>query len=360
LKKSLSLLSVVFILVAFVIGFAVRPMVAPIAVGPEDVAATTFEWTLQMHGTAAHPVFPLYQQWAADINEMSGGRLQITIHPVGTVVPLLESLPNVTQGTLDGAIMWGPFWRGIDPVLPLSCGQTSGLTSAEMQVWLHNYGGLELIQEAYARHNIHWLPAIPIPSEIFLWAHRPVRTVADLRGLKLRAAGYSLDVFTALGAAATFMPGGETPPALMKKTIDAGEFGSLVQDMSMGFHEAARYAMVGPRAPVINDDLLINADRWKELPPDLQNIVKTATLRHAATGHGHLLRLDQEAMQRATQHGTVFVSVSDELALAFRSTLDGILDGLAGGNANLAKIWQSQYAFRNDFRAFKDTLFAWD
>lgn len=360
MKKSLSLMSVVLILVAFVVGFAARPLVAPTAVGPEDVAATTFEWTLQMHGTSAHPVFPLYQQWAADIKEMSGGRLQITIHPVGTVVPLLESLPNVTQGTLDGAIMWGPFWRGIDPVLPLSCGQTSGLTAAEMRTWLHNYGGLELIQEAYARHNIHWLPAIPIPSEIFLWAHRPVRTVADLRGLKLRAAGYSLDVFTALGAAATFMPGGETPPALMKKTVDAGEFGSLVQDMAMGFHEAARYAMVGPRAPVINDDLLINADRWKELPPDLQNIVKTATLRHGSTGYDHLLRLDQEAMQRALQHGTVFVTVSDELAQAFRSTLDGILNGKAAGNANLAKIWQSQYAFRNDFRTFKNTLFPWD
>lgn len=360
MKKSLSLLSVVLILVAFVIGFAVRPMVAPTAAGPEDAAGATFEWTLQLHGTSAHPVFPLYQQWAADINQMSGERLQITIHPVGTVVPLMESLASVTQGTLDGAIMWGPFWRGMDPVLPLSCGQTSGMTFAEMSTWLHNYGGLELIQEAYARHNVHWLPAIPIPAEMFLWAHRPVRTVADLRGLKLRAAGFSLDVFTALGAAATFMPGGETPPALMKKTIDAGEFGSLVQDMAMGFHEAAKYAMIGPRAPVIYDDLLINADRWKELPPDLQNIVQTATLRHALTGHGHLLRLDQEAMQRALQHGTVFVSVDAELAQAFRSTLDGILDGLAAGNPNLAKIWQSQLAFRNDFRTFKDTLFAWD
>jgi len=125
LKKSLSLLSVVLILVAFVIGFAVRPMVAPTAAGPEGAAGITFEWTLQMHGTSAHPVFPLYQQWAADINQMSGGRLQITVHPVGTVVPLMESLTSVAQGTLDGAIMWGPFWRGMDLVLPLSCGQTS-------------------------------------------------------------------------------------------------------------------------------------------------------------------------------------------------------------------------------------------
>lgn len=360
MKKSLSLLSVVFIVVAFVLGFAVRPLVAPTAVDPEDVVAPTFKWTLQLHGTAAHPLFALNQQWAADIYEMSGGRLQITIHPVGTVVPLLEALGAVTKGTLDGAIKWGPFWRGIDPVLALACGQTSGLTSAEFEVWLHNYGGLELLQEAYGRHNIHWLPAIPSPPEVFLWAHRPVRTVADLQGLKLRAAGYSLDVFTALGAAATFMPGGETPSALMKRTIDAGEFFTLAIDMAMGFHEAARYAMVGPRAPVVNEELLINADRWKALPPDLQNIVKSTILRQATTGYGHLLRLDQEAMQRARQQGTVFVAVDEELVQAFRTTLDGILDGKATGNANLAKIWQSQRAFRDSFRGFRDTLYPWE
>ena len=358
MKKRHSLASVVFLLVAFFLGFFVRPLAAPPA-GPAVPPPATFTWTLQMHGTAAHPVFPLYQQWAADINQMSAGRLTITIHPVGTVVPLMESLASVTRGTLDGAIMWGPFWRGIDPVLALACGQTAGLDAREFGTWLHSYGGLDLIREAYGRHNIHWLPAIPIPPETFLWAHQPIRTVADLQGLKVRAAGFSLDVFTALCAAATFIPGGETPPALMKRTIDAGEFGALVQDMAMGFHEAARYAIVGPRAPVIYDDLLINADRWKALPPDLQNLVTTTLLRYGLTGHSHLLRLDQEAMATARQRGTVFVQVSDELMGRFRSEMDRILDGVAAGNANFAKVWQSLRAFRDNFQQFQTTLYPW-
>jgi len=360
LNKKLSPMSVLFLVIAFIAGFVLRPLAAPAPQEPEVPPPTTFTWTFQMHGTSAHPVFPLYQQWAEDIKQMSGGRLTITIHPVGTAVPLMESLGAVTTGTLDGAIMWGPFWRGVDPILALACGQTAGMTALEFGTWLHTYGGMELIREAYARHNIHFLPAIPIPAETFLWAHRPIRTVADLQGLKLRAAGFSLDAFTAMGAAATFMPGGETPPALLKRVIDAGEFGALVQDMAMGFHDSARYAMVGPRAPVIYDDVLINADKWKALPPELQNLVTNTLWRHSLTGHSHLLRLDQEAIATAKQRGTVFVPVSDDLMNRFRSTLDGILDTQAAGNANFAKVWESQRAFRDSFRQFRNTLYPWE
>jgi len=360
LNRKQSLMSTLFLLLAFFLGFALRPLAVPAPLEPEVPPPTTFTWTFQLFGTAGHPAFPLFQQWAEDINQMSGGRLTITIHPVGTVVPLLESLGAVTTGTLDGAFMWGPFWRGVDPTLALACGQTGGLTASEMNTWLHSYDGLELIQEAYTRHNIHWLPAIPFPPETFLWAHRPIRTVADLQGLKLRAAGFSLDTFTALGASASFIPGGDTPPALLTRVVDAAEFDALNIELAMGFHEAARYAMVGLRAPVVYSDMMINADRWKALPPELQNLVTNTLWRRSLTGHSHLLRLDQEAMIRAKQHGTVFIPVPDDLVNKFRSTLDGILDTQAAGNANFAKVWESQRAFRDSFRQFRNTLYPWE
>lgn len=358
MNKGQSVRVVALLVVAFFLGFIVRPIAAP---PPEPVfpAPATFAWTLQTYGTAAHPTFPLYQQWAADLDRMSGGRLRITVHPTGTVVPLMEKLGAVTRGTLDGAFAWGPFWRGTDVTLALSCGQTSGLTAHEFTTWLHNYGGLALIQEAFARHNVHWLPAIPQPPEMFLWSHRPIRTVADLQGVKVRAAGFSLDVFTALGAAATFIAGGETPPALLKRTIDAGEFGSLVLDVAMGFHDAARYALVGARAPTVQADLMINADRWRALPPDLQAMVTSTLVQYGLTGHGHLLRLDQGALQTAKQRGTVFVQVSDELVQRFRSEMDRILDEQAARDAGFAKIWQALRAFRGDFRQFQTTLYPW-
>jgi len=357
-KKSPVLIFAVIALVAFVLGFAVRPLTAPL-VGEQGPQGQQFAWTFQMHGTSAHPAFPIYQQWAKDIEQMSGGRLKITVHPSGTVLPLLEVLGGVTAGTLDGAIMWGPFWRGVDPVLALSCGQTSGMTAAEMEAWLHSHGGLALIQEAYARHKIHWLPAVPMPPETFLWAHKPIRTAADVRGLKLRAAGFSLDAFTAMGAAASFIPGGDTPPALMTKVVDAAEFGALVQDIAMGFHEAAKYAMVGGRAPVITDDVMINATKWAALPVDLQQIVIAATNSHAITGYRALLRQDQQAMQTALGRGVQFIPVSTELMNEFRSKLDGILDTQAAGNANFAKIWNAQKAFRQEYRNFTNTLYPW-
>lgn len=333
-----------------------RPVVTPVADGTEGAK---FEWVLQLHHPAAHPAVPIYQRWAEDIVEASGGRLRITIHPVNTVVPLMETLGAVTAGTLDGAVMWGPFWRGLDPVLALACGQTSGLTAREFDAWVHSYGGLELIAEAFGRHNIHYIPAIPNPPETFLWAHRPIRTAQDLQGLKLRSAGFSLDAFTAMGAAASFIPGGETPPALMKRVVDAAEFGAMMQDVAVGFHEAAKYAMVGPRAPVISDDMMINRDRWNALPVDLQQIFTSITLRYVMTGHVELMRLDQRAMQTALEKGTVFVPVPDALITEFRTRLDSILDAEAARNPNFAKVWSSLRSFRDDYRRFTETLYPW-
>jgi len=176
----------------------------------------------------------------------------------------------------------------------------------------------------------------------------------------LRAGGFSLDTFTAMGAAASFIPGGDTPPALLTKVVDAAEFGALVQDVAVGFPDAAKFAMVGPRAPVINDDVMINIDKWNALPADLQGILSSALARSAVIGYTELLRQDQVAMQTAKDKGVQFIPVSDELMNEFRSTLDGILDAQAAGNANFAKIWSSLRAFRDDYRDFVDTLYPWN
>ncbi|MBT9166309.1 MAG: Monocarboxylate 2-oxoacid-binding periplasmic protein [Chloroflexi bacterium] len=359
LKVSMSLLLITLLVVSV---FAMGCPPPPAAPGPEVPVPppAPIKWTIQMHGPAAHPAFRLHQQWANDVNVASGGRLQITVHPVGTLFPLMEVFPAVSRGALDGAIMWGPFWRGIRPALALSCGQTSGLNAFEFTTWLHNYGGWELIKELYAQYNIHWMPSIPMPPETFLWAHKPIRTLDDLEGLKVRAAGFSLVTFTKLGIAATFIPGGETPPALMKGVVDAAEFGALMQDKAVGFHEAARYAMIGARAPVIYDDLMINMDRWNELPLELQEIVTSTMLRHIETGHGELLLLDKLALQLLKEKGITFVQVSDELIDTFRTTLDGILDEEAAKDPDFAKIWESLKTFRTEFRQFMETLYPWE
>ncbi|MBS3936993.1 MAG: TRAP transporter substrate-binding protein DctP [Peptococcaceae bacterium] len=360
MKSKQMVLWIVLVIIAFVAGNVVGPITGPVlGLREADPKAAVINWTLQMHGPSAHPMLPYYQAWAKEVGVASGGRLNIVVHPVGTVFPLMETFTAVTNGALDGAIMWGPFWRGISPKLALSCGQTPGLTAAEFNTWLFNYGGWAMIKEMYAGYNIHWTPAIPVTPEIFLWAHKPIRTVNDLRGLKVRAAGFSLDTFTRLGAAATFLPGGETPPALMTKVVDAGEFGSLTQDLAVGFHEAAKFAMTGTRAPMITDDLLINADRWKELPLDLQILVTNSILRLSLTAYGELLRLDQGSVQRAKDAGVTFVPVSDELNLAFRTTLDQILDEEAAKDPMFAKIWNSQKEFRRDFRQFRGALYPW-
>ena len=117
--------------------------------------------------------------------------------------------------------------------------------------------------------------------------------------------------------------------------------------------------MVGPRAPVISDDVLINMDRWNALPADLQGIVSSALFRHAVTGYKELLRQEQQAMQTALDKGVQFIPVSDALMNEFRTTLDGILDAQAAQNANFAKIWTAQRTFRDEYQRFMEKMYPW-
>ena len=278
MKKRILAIPLVLLVAMSLVAFGCPPVpVEPVVVVEPPVV---IEWTSQSMDPPGTPAYRLTVKWAEDIYRLSGGRLRITVHPSGAIVPLLEAFPAVSKGTLDVAHMWHPFWVGIDPVFGIFCGSAMGMTPHETVVWYFEWGGEELVAEKYAEYNIHHIGAGSTPAEVFLWASHPVRTFADLEGLTVRAAGLSLAMFGRLGISAYWMPGGETPPALLKGVVDAAEFATFAYDVAIGFHEAVPYAMVGPRATTMTYNMLINMDRWNELPPDLQAIVTNVSHKH--------------------------------------------------------------------------------
>ena len=199
-----------------------------------------------------------------------------------------------------------------------------------------------------------------VPAELFLWAHHPIRTFEDIEGLTVRAAGVSLEMFTELGIAAFWMPGGETPAALLKGVVDAAELTSLPGDMGIGFHEAADYVMIGPRATVVTDALLINMDRWNELPPDLRQIVENATLKYHFLSSYGLRMLEIEYMARAKEYGITFVHIEECLANLMREAYDRIFAAHAAECPFFAQVWESQKAFLEEYRPFAELMWPWE
>ncbi|HSW09949.1 MAG TPA: TRAP transporter substrate-binding protein DctP [Bacillota bacterium] len=358
--KNMTVVWVVLILAAFGVGYIVRPAVAPAAVDPADVPEPVIEWTMQGIYMTGHPLFTKAQEWTEEVYLASGGRLKITLHPVGALVPAAELLSAVSAGTIDVGHSFPPWWIGTKRAFGLFCGQTVGMSQDEYRTWLLSGGGWELAGELYGQHNLHWIPFSNDPAETFLWAKQPIRVLADLEGMKVRAAGLSLDVFKRLGIDAHFIATAEIVPSLLKGVINAAEFLFLEADYAMGFHDAAKYAMMGERAPSHATGIEINRDRWNELPADLQAIVTNTALRSLITTYGEFRLGEAAAAQRLRDKGVTFVAVSDELNKQVRDGFDAVLDDEAAKDPFFARAWASARDFRTSYRETVRTLWPWE
>jgi TRAP-type mannitol/chloroaromatic compound transport system substrate-binding protein len=226
--------------------------------------------------------YPLYrgtwdweilEKWVAHLKAASGGRIDITPHAGGEIMPVMETFDAVSSGTLKIDFSYGPYWIG---KLPMAI-YASGLPPFTLPRWEHykvlyyEMGLEKLIRKAYAKHNIFYVAAIPTNNAVMLGKF-PVNKVADLKGKKFRATGLYAEVLNAAGASATYFPWGEIYGALEKGTIDGVIAGPLSSQADSGFHEPTKYFLETPITPVDAWSLHINMDAWNELPEDLQKL----------------------------------------------------------------------------------------
>jgi len=360
MKKRSTILWVLVVLVALVAGYAIRPALEVALEDPDAPVAPEFEWTMQGIYMTGHPLFAKAQRWTEEVFRASGGRLKITLHPVNALVPGADLLSAVAAGTVDVGHSFPPWWIGVNRAFGIFCGQTVGMSQDEYRTWLLSGGGMELARELYGTLGLHWIPFSNDPAETFLWAKKPIRTLEDLRGLKVRAAGLSLDVFRRLGLEVHFIATAEIVPALLTGVVDAAEFLFLEADYAMGFHDAAKYAMMGQRAPSHATGIEINRDRWNELPPDLQAIVTNTAITSLITNYGNFRLVEAAAARRLLAEGVTFVPVADSLNRAVRDGFDAVLDYESGKNPFFAKAWQAAREFRTSYRDTVQLLWPWE
>jgi TRAP-type mannitol/chloroaromatic compound transport system substrate-binding protein len=227
--------------------------------------------------------YPLYrgtwdwavlEKWCAHLKAASGGRLVITPHAGGEIMPVMETFDAVSSGMLKIDFSYGPYWIGKLPMAIYASGiPPFTLTRWEQYKVMYYELGLEkLIREAYAKHNIFYVAAMPTNNAVMLGKF-PVHKAADLKGKKFRATGLYAEVLNEAGASATYFPWGEIYGALEKGTIDGVIAGPLSSQADSGFHEPTKYLLETPITPVDAWSLHVNMDAWKALPDDLKALL---------------------------------------------------------------------------------------
>jgi len=231
-------------------------------------------WPKNLPGLGTAP-----EKMADNIRTMSQGRLDIKVYGAGEIVPALEVFEAVSQGTVQMGHGAAYYWKGKVPIAQFFTAVPFGLTAQEMNGWMLHGGGLELWRELYDRYNLYPIPGGNTGVQMAGWFNKEIRSLDDLRGLKMRIPGLGGEVFEKAGGTAINLPGGEIFTSMQTGVIDATEWVGPYNDLAFGLHQVAKYYYypgwqeAGPTLEV-----LVNREAWDELPDDLKAIVETASL----------------------------------------------------------------------------------
>jgi TRAP-type mannitol/chloroaromatic compound transport system substrate-binding protein len=342
----------------FTVGIALALLAGAAILGgyhspPGATAQAPVTLKMQASWPAALTLYDNFTMFAQTVEKMSAGRIKIETLPAGAIVPAFEVLDATHKKVIDGAHTWAGYWTGKHKAGILFTGGpggTFGMDYVDVLGWHYDGGGFELYQEYYKnvlKMNVVALPILPAGPQAFGWFKRPIKNLADFKGLKCRQTGIAAEVYTEMGMRVVNMPGGEIMPAAERGLIDCAEWVGGVEDLRFGFHNIWKYHYTpGMHEPVTIGELLINADQWNRLSPDLQEIMKTAAHATLFRWWARWQKQNAEAIKElADKHKVQLLKTPDDILLEFLKAWDRIAKREAEKDPFFKKVYESQRAY---------------
>ena len=316
-----------------------------------DAEYKTYKWRLVTSWPKNYPGLGMAPEKIANlVEEMSNGQMQITVYGAGEQVPAFGVFDAVSSGSHQMGHSGGYFWKGKVPAAQFFTSVPFGLTADEINAWVNRGGGLELWREIYEPFNIYPIPAGNTGTQMFGWFNKEINSLEDVKGLKMRIPGIGGEVLKEAGGIPVTLPGGELFTALQTGVIDATEWVGPYNDLTFGFHQAAKYYYYpGWHEPGPMLELLINMDAWNSLPKHLQVIIETATKAvNQDTLDEYLARNNQALTELIEVHGVELRKLPDDVIEEFRAISNEILSDLAEEDEVIAKVYDSYIEFKNN------------
>ena len=327
-----------------------KPAAAP-AAAPAKPAAGGLQF--QATWPASLTLYENFTHFVDRIGKISGGALKINAMPAGQVVPAFEVLDATHKKVLDGAHAWAGYWTGKNKTSILFTGGpggTFGMDFIDAMGWLHHGGGLEMYQDFYQKElklNVVVIPILPAGPQAFGWFKKPIKNLADMKGMKCRQTGMAAEVWQKMGMTTVNMPGGEIIPSAQRGVIDCAEWVGGVEDLKLGFHNVWKYHYTpGVHENVTIGELLINQDVWKALPAHHQEMMKTAANETFLIWWAKWQRQNADAIKEMQEkHGVQILRTPPDILTAFLKTWDVIAAEEGAKNPFFKKVHDSQRAY---------------
>jgi TRAP-type mannitol/chloroaromatic compound transport system substrate-binding protein len=329
------------------------------AVGSAGAAAMGFPMissaqTINLRFQSTWPAKDIFHEYANDyatkINAMSGGRLKIEVLPAGSVVKAFDMLDAVSSGTLDGGHGVLAYWYGKSPALALwGSGPAFGMDANTVLAWNQYGGGQQLLNEIYndLKLDVVSFPYGPMPTQPLGWFKKPIAKADDLKGLKYRTVGLSIEIFTDMGASVQALPGGDIIPAMDRGVLDAAEFNNATSDRILGFPDVSKICMLQSFHQSSEQfEIIFNKKKFNSLAPDLQAILSYGTQAASQDMSWKAIdRYSKDFAELQTKDKVKFYATPKSILVAQLNAWDKIIAKKSAELPMFKKVLDSQKAF---------------
>jgi TRAP-type mannitol/chloroaromatic compound transport system substrate-binding protein len=309
---------------------------------------------ISMRWQSTWPSKDIFHEYALDyakkVNDMTGGDLKIEVLPAGAVVPAFGLLDAVSKGVLDGGHGVLVYHYGKQTALALWGSGPGFAMDANMLLSWHRYGGgKELLAKLYESigANVVSFPYGPMPTQPFGWFKKPIAKADDIKGLKYRTVGISIDVFTAMGAAVNALPGGEIVSAMDRGLLDAAEFNNATSDRVLGFPDVSKVCMLQSYHQNAEQfEITFNKDKYNALPEKMKAIIANAVDAASADMSWKAIdRYSTDYAEMQSKDNVKFYKTPDAILKQQLEVYDEVVKKKSAENPLFKEILQSQLAF---------------
>jgi TRAP-type mannitol/chloroaromatic compound transport system substrate-binding protein len=290
---------------------------------------------------------------AARVAELTQGKFQIRAYAGGEIVPPLSVFDKVQDGTVECGQTASYYYIGKNLAFAFDTALPFGLTARQQNAWMTAGGGLALTRELFKEHNLVNFPGGNTGTQMGGWFRREIKTVKDLKGLKMRIPGLGGQIMARLGAVPQTLAGADVYPSLEKGAIDATEWVGPHDDEKLGLHKIAKhYYYPGWWEGGAQLSFYVNARKWAELPKPYQQAFEVAAAEANAQMLANYDAKNAAALTRLLRQGVKLHAFPEDIMVAARRIAFEIYEEETKKNAAFRKIY-------TDWKQFRDTSFQW-
>jgi len=336
-----------------VAAFAVAAAFAVSAGAQQPAAPAVKNLKFQSTWPASLTLQDNFKYWAERVDKLTRGEVKIEAMAAGQIVPAFEILDATHKKVIDGGHGVAYYWVGKNKTATLFSATPAGpfgMDHFDFLGWLYEGGGMDLYWEFYRdilKLNVVAFPVGGSSPQAFGWFKRPIKSLADFKGMKCRQTGIVAEIFQRMGMQTVNMPGGEIVPSAQRGVIDCAEWVGGIEDLRLGLPQVWKYHYT-PGMHESNSmlEVIINGDVWKGFTPPQQEAVRSAVSESFLRWGVRWQKQNADAIEEMrTKHGTQILRTPPEILVEFLKTWDKIAAEESAKDPFFKKTLESQRVY---------------